>query len=1694
MATLDDLRKTLTQRKSVLSRHINTLAKSMDTGLASHVVARVEKLRETMNNIEDLHDQLVCDLVDEDLRKQTDCFAALESEFFDAVKRATDWLTEKEKPNVKLVKNSDVGDDSMKALAQIVSLPKIDLEPFSGDALKFHSFMNSFRVNIESVCTDPNTHLAHLLASTRGLAHEAIRGCQIIGGQKGYERALDILKESFGEDQAVIDRVVSELLTDESLRSPEQVLQFSYKLSNARDILLELEAEDEVDSQIVLQRIVQCLPQTVRMRWRDKQLASKRKSKCYLDFEELVKFVKQVADEMNDPLYGQSKLNRLDSKQIPSSPKKPGGKPKEKTLASVSVKPQSKSKKTSKVKCKLCNGEHFLSRCANFKEMSVSQRTDFANQRKVCINCLSYDHTVHNCLSNNRCFVCKGMHSVFLHVDIGSVVNSTTHQRALVAFMPIVKVQVNDRAWVHAALDSCSSGTFCSKALARDLSLRTSPCAFTLDTLSGESHVSSQFVSLKLSSGSESMVISGVKLVDKIPVTSGNIDLSQYPHLQGIDISANIDCKEVQLLIGQDCADAMIPLAVRRGKPNDPYAVQYKFGWALNGKGCAQTECVNHNVICHWVSSASPNDERAADDVSKLWSIEHDYDVERTEMSIDEKRVISLWDRTCTVEDNHFVLPIPWKDERDPLPNNFDVAKGRLDSLVKRLRKESLYDRYDSEIGNLLAEGYAELVPRGSIDGQERIWYLPHHNVHNPNKPEKLRIVFDCASPFRGRSLNDRVFQGPDLINGAFDVLLRFRMHAYAVQSDIKAMYLQVKVAVSDRDALRFLWYKDDQLMYLRMTSHLFGGIWCSAVSTYALRRTILDFAGADPLMRHAILNCTYVDDCLVSVSQRGEALSIILELPKILETRGFILTKFVVNDLDLIDEIPEQHRGVEIRDPSNSLGKALGVPWDVGEDIFLLDAPPGTMLQGHLTRRSMLKYVASAYDPLGLSLPWLIKGRMLFQRATSEKTLGWDQDVPSDVEAEWMRWISDMKSQSALAFPRCVKESHFDDAYHECHVFCDASMAAYGTCVYLRCGNSFGEISSRLIVAKAHVAPTKQMTIPRLELQAAQKAALIATVVKREMGLLHAPTFFWSDSMIVLGYIKNDSRRFRTFVANRVGLIRSLSSADDWYHVPSEENPADLLTKYQPRSWETDLWKHGPTWLNRHNPLWTTKSERVEYSVGDDDPEVSLVAATSPLVTSNLWTSRLCDRYSSWVFLLRAVAWVLRFCKYLRNKSAVSRKSLVAEELKDAERLICSHVQHQHFAKEIASPSAKSSPIYSLRPYLDTHRLLCVGGRTGQHPIILPHDSVATMLLARHFHEISHSGIEWSLALLRERFWVVKGRKLMKRVVQKCIECKKMFAPPANQLMAELPPDRITPNLPPFTQVGIDAFGPFYVKRKRSSEKRYGCIFTCFVSRAIHLEMLESLDADAFLNAFRRFVARRGKPITVYSDNGKNFVAGEKELKHAFLCHTKGNLLKYGTNAGIRWFFNPPSAPHMGGVWERLVGVTKRVLRAVLGSATRLTDEILTTALCEAESIVNGRPLTKLSEDPNDLTPLTPNHLLLLREQDRLPPAVSSTDSYRHRWRYIQHLANQFWARFVKEYLPELQKRSKWLEDRRNISVGEIVLVKERGLPRNLWPLGLIVTVQEGRDARVRSVIVKTKGGKFRRPIVDLVPLELSI
>lgn len=313
---------------------------------------------------------------------------------------------------------------------------------------------------------------------------------------------------------------------------------------------------------------------------------------------------------------------------------------------------------------------------------------------------------------------------------------------------------------------------------------------------------------------------------------------------------------------------------------------------------------------------------------------------------------------------------------------------------------------------------------------------------------------------------------------------------------------------------------------------------------------------------------------------------------------------------------------------------------------------------------------------------------------------------------------------------------------------------------------------------------------------------------------------------------------------------------------------------------------------------------------------------------------------------------------------------------------------------------------------------------------------------------------------------------------------------------MASLPADRVTPFEPPFSFVGVDCFGPLEVRRGRSTVKRYGVLFTCMTARAIHIEIAYSLDTDSFLNALRRFIARRGEPKQIRSDNGGNFVKGEKDLREAIRQWNQEKIHEFLLQKDIKWIFNPPAGSHHGGVWERCIRTVRKVMKAILNEQ-RLDDEGLVTLVCEAEAIVNGRPLTKVSDDPRDPEALTPSHLLLLRSGPTLPPGVfSKVDGYsRRRWRHVQYLADVFWRRWMREYLPSLQQRQKWSHADRNFAVGDVVLLLDETLPRGSWPLGRVLEVFPNQsDGLVRSVKLKTKSSILVRPIDKIVLLEAAL
>lgn len=326
------------------------------------------------------------------------------------------------------------------------------------------------------------------------------------------------------------------------------------------------------------------------------------------------------------------------------------------------------------------------------------------------------------------------------------------------------------------------------------------------------------------------------------------------------------------------------------------------------------------------------------------------------------------------------------------------------------------------------------------------------------------------------------------------------------------------------------------------------------------------------------------------------------------------------------------------------------------------------------------------------------------------------------------------------------------------------------------------------------------------------------------------------------------------------------------------------------------------------------------------------------------------------------------------------------------------------------------------------------------------------------------------------------------RKVIAECSFCWRYNGRLLVQKMADLPEVRVQPDLPPFTNTGVDYFGPVEVRKGRGVCKRYGAIFTCLASRAIHLEVAASLETDACINALRRFISRRGQITHLVSDNGTNFIGADKELKETLSALNHQQIERVLSPLGIRRSFNPPAGSHHGGVWERMIRLIRRVLSSVLRQQT-LDDDGLHTVVCEAEAILNDRPLTKLSDDPSDLEPLTPNHLLLLKGKPALPPEVFEPhDLYvKRRWRQVQYLSDLFWKRWVREYLPLLQQRQKWNEKRRSLKAGDIVVIMDTSAPRGSWPLARVLEVFYDKQGLVRFVRLQAKSTIIERPVTKL-------
>ena len=762
-----------------------------------------------------------------------------------------------------------------------------------------------------------------------------------------------------------------------------------------------------------------------------------------------------------------------------------------------------------------------------------------------------------------------------------------------------------------------------------------------LCTRSNVDDILSEVINIKLTSASnDNYVTCTAYVIDVIPIIFPSVDVSTYPHLQDLPLTANYMYGDVEVLLGQDCADAFVPLEIRKGLTGQPFATRTMLGWSLNSP--AYVERPTSSVIANFISASCI--ER---NINQLWDIDNDYNNVRS-LSHEDKKVIDLWNSECKLIDGHFELPFPWCKNISSMPDNMYVAVSRLQSLEKSLKRCNLLARYNDGIQNLVNKVYAEILTSELLrHSGSRTWYLPHHAVC---KDDKLGIAFDCASKLNNVSLNSSCLQGPDLNNTLFSALIGFREHHYGIMADVEAMYHQVRVPDYDRDSLGFLWRDNERsVKHYRMTYHLFGGVWCSSVATYALHRTLYGFQC--DLVSNVVQRSFYVDDGLTSARYEEEAKLIIHSVRSVLQNGGFNLTKFVISDMNMLERIvPYNHRAKEVKDLNPmSDSKALGIKWQVASDSFFFVA---VLPQDNtFTKRAILSFVAPVFDPLGLISPIILKGRMIFQRA-SRLNIGWDDELPQNIQKEWVSWCESLRGVQMFLIPICFKPHNFDDAVHELHCFCDASQDTYGCVIYLRSVNKHGDIHTALICSKSRLSPLKSTTLPRLELQAAVLVPRVVVSLKQPLTLSLVPSHYWTDSKIVLAYICNEERRFHVYVSNRVHEIRRHTGPRYWHHIAGTDKPTDVITRGALASnYKFDSWCKGPNFLMEHKDDWS--HPLIDISELDGDPEVkvdksSRVFAVDVIVHP---LDMLLAHYSSWYHLRRAISWLVKVKDHLVHK-----------------------------------------------------------------------------------------------------------------------------------------------------------------------------------------------------------------------------------------------------------------------------------------------------------------------------------------------------------------------------------------------------------------------------------------------------------
>lgn len=1264
----------------------------------------------------------------------------------------------------------------------------------------------------------------------------------------------------------------------------------------------------------------------------------------------------------------------------------------------------------------------------------------------------------------------------------------------------------------RALLDQGSQSSFVSTNLVQQLRLHKIRTPISVTGLGGE-HTSHIDYSVQLRVGnsqkSSSVFSTRAFIVPNISqYVPPPIDVDLYQELSNLTLADPTPASKqrIELLLGADVFAQVIRPGIRNTRNNGPVAQNTVFGWVLSGRtnpDQGAPDAPTFAITSHHGVTVDPL-ERA---LSRFWETE----------TVPESRTLTPLENECERHfratysrdtTGRFIVRLPFSK---PLPDDFlgDSLRGASASL-KRL---TLKLRDDEKVNRQYAQFIREYESLGHMTRLHRIdssrTYIPHRAVlREDSLTTKLRVVFNASHrTSSGYSLNDILHTGPKLQLDISRILLEWRLHKFVLVADIEKMFRQIFVHPQDRKYQCVLWKNEcnGNLEAYELNTVTYG----TACAPYLSMRVIQEINSLEgsnyPLASPILKNSVYVDDVFMGAPDKHLLEQTRIQVCHLLARGGFHLRKWAGNDAQTLRNIPETEHShaIDLRIFDEQELKVLGIRWIPSDDAFYFNLQNFAVRHGNFSKRELLSEIAKLFDPLGWLSPIIVRAKILMQQQWLEK-IHWDDNVSDATRESWNQFCIDWRALNTMRIPRWIRHAP-DTRELQIHAFSDASRAAYSCAVYARVTALSGVTYTTLLAAKTRVAPVKTLSIPRLELNGAVLQTELTNHVIQSMAIPVSRVVCWTDSTIVLAWLRKHPAAWKTAVANRTSTIHTTLPNAVWKHVPTRDNPADLNSRGLSAQdlLSSTLWIEGPPWLKRDEEEWPAQQT---HETEEERSKTSVHTTTS----SEDWDAL--SHFSSWSRIIRVFGYVRRFVNTTRFRTRSPRTAvLTATELRDAERTILRAVQRNSFANEISAlahkkPLPRRSPLLPLNPFVDQDGVIRVGGRLRKsflpwetkHPAILPKHPVSDLVI-RDAHLLSlHGGTQITTYTTRQRYWVLGLRNSVRRVINQCVTCARWRAETATQLMQDLVTSRCRPS-PPFSNIGVDYAGPYHVReasgRGKRTTKKYIAVFICLATHAVHLELAHDASTAAFLAAFDRYTSRRGIPLTITSDNGTNFVGASRELARDFQkIANSTEMTSRCSRLRITWRFYPPGAPHHGGMQEAAVRSTKYHLRRIMGLFAPTTEE-MTTLLCKVEATLNSRPITRVRDDPECLEILTPGHFLtggpLIARP--VPPVGNEPTSHLSRWQQIQRFHELLWKVWSREYLQELQSRYKWQTAQAELRVGDIVLLDNPLLPPNKWELGKITKTFPGTDGHVRVVEVRTASSTYKRPITRVCRLPVE-